>query len=163
MNQNLEVSDMAHHHTRGFTLIELMIALVIVAILAGLALPAYQDSVIKSRRSEAKAALLDLQNRMERFFIDKNTYNNACITGVGTCASGNSVLGSATTENGYYQLSITVTGGGTGYTLKAAPQGAQTKDTKCQTLTLTNTGAKGVAGPAPTGTPAPTSSAANCW
>lgn len=149
---------MAHHHTRGFTLIELMIALVIVATLAGLAFPSYQDSVIKSRRSEAKAALLDLQNRMERYFIDKNTYVGACITGVGTCSTTNSVLGSPTTENGYYTLSVG-TPTATAYTLTATPQGAQTKDTKCRTLTLTNTGTKGV-----TGSPvSPTSTAADCW
>lgn len=148
---------MAHHHTRGFTLIELMIALVIVAILAGLALPAYQDSVIKSRRSEAKAALLDLQNRMERYFIDKNTYVDACITGATGCTAANSVLGSITTENGYYELSIPAPTA-TAYILKATPKGAQTKDTKCKTLTLSNTGAKGVEG-----SPPPTSTAAECW
>lgn len=148
---------MVRKQSSGFSLIELMIALVIVAIIAGLALPAYQDSIVKSRRAEAKAALLDLQNRMERYFIDKNTYQTACITGVGGCTATNSVLGSATTEKGYYQLSI-VGASATAYTLKAAPQGAQTKDTKCKTLTLSNTGQKGVEGsPAPTGTPA------ECW
>lgn len=150
---------MARNHTRGFTLIELMIAILIVAIIAGLALPSYQESVIKSRRAEAKAALMDLQNRMERFFIDKNTYADACITGVRTCASTNSVLGSATTENGYYTLDIS-NPSATGYTLTAAPRGAQTKDTKCQTLTLNNTGTKGVSATSGTN---PTSTAAECW
>lgn len=152
---------MAQNHHRGFTLIELMIAILIIAILAGLALPSYQESVIKSRRAEAKSALMDLQNRMERFYIDRNTYANACITGVNTCSASNSVLGSANTENGYYRLSIS-NASATGYTLTAAPQGAQTKDTKCQALTLTNTGTKGVAAPTSGGT-APTSTAANCW
>lgn len=148
---------MAPNPSRGFTLIEVMIVVLIVGILAAVALPSYQDSVVKSRRAEAKAALLDLQNRMERYFIDKNTYATACITGVSGCTAANSVLGSTTTENGYYTLSIT-NATATGYTLKAAPQGPQTKDTKCKTLSLTNTGTKAVEG-----SPAPTSTAADCW
>lgn len=152
---------MALNQSRGFTLIEVMIVVLIIAILGGVALPAYQDSVVKSRRAEAKAALLDLQNRMERYFIDKNTYATACITGeLGGCPTANSVLGSTATEHGYYMLDI-ANESATGYTLKAMPQGAQRSDSKCMTLTLTNTGTKGVE--ALSGFPGPTSTAANCW
>ena len=45
--------------TRGFTLVEVMIALVVVAVLAMIAVPAYQDSIRKSRRSEAFTALAE--------------------------------------------------------------------------------------------------------
>ena len=70
----------------GFTLIELMVAIAIIGILAAIAFPSYQDSVRKSKRAEGKAALLDLQNRLERYFIDRNSYATACI-GSG-CAAG---------------------------------------------------------------------------
>jgi type IV pilus assembly protein PilE len=149
-------------NARGFSLIELMIALVIVAIIAAIALPNYKDSVVKSRRTEAKAALLDLQNRMERFFIDHNSYANACITGVGTCTAANSVLSSANTENGHYRLSIT--SDATTYTLKADPQGGQaSSDTKCRALTLTNAGIKGIAAITNVTGTTPTGTAADCW
>ena len=52
---------------RGFTLVELMIVVVIVAILAGIAVPSYMSSVRKTRRADAKTALLDLAGREERY------------------------------------------------------------------------------------------------
>lgn len=135
----------------GFTLIEVMIAILIVAILTAVALPAYQDSIRKTKRAEGKAALLDLQNRMERFFIDRNSYATACIGSA--CAAGTQVLNSASTEHGYYTLSFP---GGTlsanAYTLQAAPT---FDDTLCGNLTLTNTGVKGEGGTATTVT--------QCW
>ena len=53
--------------TKGFSLIELMIAVAIVGILAGIAYPSYQESVRDSRRADAKGALLGFANSMERF------------------------------------------------------------------------------------------------
>ena len=58
----------------GFTLIELMIVVVIVAILAAVALPAYNDSVRKSRRTAAKTAVLDMASREEKFYTTNNAY-----------------------------------------------------------------------------------------
>lgn len=131
----------------GFTMMELMIAILIIAILAAIALPSYQDSIRKSKRAEGKAALLDLQNRMERFFIDRNTYLSACI---GACGV-NSVLASATTEHSYYTLSISASAINS-YTLQATPAFA---DALCGNLTLTNTGIKGESGSA--------TAATQCW
>ena len=54
---------------RGFTLVELMIVIVIVAILLAVALPSYQNSVQKGRRADAKAALLDVANRQEGIHV----------------------------------------------------------------------------------------------
>ena len=58
-------------NTKGFTLIELMIAVAIVGILAGIAYPSYQDSVRKSRRADAQGALLGFANAMERYFTQR--------------------------------------------------------------------------------------------
>jgi prepilin-type N-terminal cleavage/methylation domain-containing protein len=62
-----------HHRNKvlqkGFTLIELMIAVVVIAILAAIAYPSYQDSVRKSRRADAKSALMEHAQFMERTYI----------------------------------------------------------------------------------------------
>ncbi len=130
------------HRIHGFTLLEVMIALVIVAILAAIAYPSYRDSVTRTRRAEGKAALLDLANRMERYFIDRNTYATATIAAGATT----DVLGSNLTENGYYQMQIQAQAATT-YTIRAVPQGQQaTNDATCGNLTLTNAGVKGISG-----------------
>lgn len=62
---------------RGFTLIELMIVIAIVAILAGIGVPAYQNQVKKSKRSDAQAALLSFAAAMERYYTLNGTYAKA--------------------------------------------------------------------------------------
>ncbi len=60
----------------GFTLIEIMIVVLIVAILATVALPAYQDSVRKGRRASAQGFLLDVAQREQQYFIDGRTFTS---------------------------------------------------------------------------------------
>jgi type IV pilus assembly protein PilE len=64
---------MKQHHT-GFSLVELMIVLAIIAIVAGIAYPSYNNSVLKGRRAEAQVALLDLLQQQERYMTQRNHY-----------------------------------------------------------------------------------------
>lgn len=127
----------------GFTLIELMVTVAIIGILAGIAYPGYQDSVMKSRRADAEGALLGLANAMERHFTETNSYLGAGTTGGDT---GSPTIFSATSpvDGGtpYYNLTINAATDDS-YTLNAAPTGAQAND-KCGTLSLTQTGARGI-------------------
>ncbi|MBV6324677.1 type IV pilin protein [Duganella violaceipulchra] len=59
---------------QGFSMIELLIVLVILAVLAAQVVPGFQQHVIRARRSEAQAALLQLMQQEERFFTQANTY-----------------------------------------------------------------------------------------
>jgi len=110
---------------RGFTLIELLVVVAVAAILAMVALPSYEDAVMRSRRAEAREALSDFAARQEQFFTDNKRY-----------ATTIAALGrSATTDNGHY--SISVSAATLSYTLVATPQGPQADDSDCATLTLT--------------------------
>lgn len=64
----------------GFTLVELMVVVVVIGILAAVAVPAYQDYVIRGKLTEATSALADARVKMEQFFQDNRTYD----TGDGT-------------------------------------------------------------------------------
>lgn len=58
----------------GFTLIELMVVVVVIALLAAIALPSYQDSIRKGKRAAAKSVLSDLANRQQAYLLDKRSY-----------------------------------------------------------------------------------------
>ena len=62
-------------HAKGFTLLELMITVVIISILAGIALPAYNDYVLRGRFIEATGNLADLRVKMEQFYMDNRSYS----------------------------------------------------------------------------------------
>ena len=124
--------------SRGFTLLEVMIACAIVAILAAIAYPSYKTSVQKSRRSDATTALLGVASQMERYSTEKGTYATA------TLGAGAGAVFANHTENSYYNLSLANLTATT-YTVRAAPTGAQADD-PCGTLTYTEQGVKGVTG-----------------
>jgi type IV pilus assembly protein PilE len=128
----------------GFTLVELMIVVVIASLLLAIAIPSYIDKVRKSRRVEAKTALLDLAGREERFFNTNNTYSSTpSDLGYGAVsASFPMAVGSS-----YYNVNVTFTPVVVGpplvaptYTITATAINDQLKDTQCQTFTLTSTG-----------------------
>lgn len=120
----------------GFTLIEMMIVVAVVAILAAIALPSYQESVRKSRRGQAKADLVELAQRVERFHTINNTYVGFSLTG---------------TENqspreGTARYNVVLAGQtGSAFVLTATPTGAQAVD-RCGTLSLNAAGAKSATG-----------------
>ena len=120
--------------TRGFTLIELMIVVAIIAIIFSFAWPSYQEHVRKSRRAEGTVHLLELADRLERFYSDRGTYAAA------TLGPAEADVYVAITENGYYNLAITVQDN-ISFTITATPttKGKQNNDT-CGTFTLTSTG-----------------------
>jgi type IV pilus assembly protein PilE len=60
--------------TRGFTLVELMVTLVVVAILAAIAIPAYRQSVIKGNRRAAQAVMMEMISRQEQYFVANRVY-----------------------------------------------------------------------------------------
>jgi type IV pilus assembly protein PilE len=74
---------------RGFTLIELMIVVVVVAILASIAIPSYQDYIRRGRITEAVSALSEIRVKMEQFFQDNRTYVGSCTAGTVAPAPAN--------------------------------------------------------------------------
>lgn len=121
------------NHQKGFTLMELMIAVAIVGILSAIAYPAYQEYLYKTRRSDGQAALMNLSTYMEHYYTENNTYASATLSALGL---------TNTSQQGYYTVAIT-SSSATAYTLTATPVSPQTGDTTCPTLTLTNTNVKG--------------------
>ena len=68
----------------GFTLIEVMITVAVIAIIAAVALPSYFDYITRSRLVEARANLADMRTRMEQFFLDNRTYPATCVASTAT-------------------------------------------------------------------------------
>jgi type IV pilus assembly protein PilE len=136
--------------SRGMTLIELMVVVVIATILVSIAVPSYTSYVRQSRRVEAKTALLDLAGREERYFstsVNGANYSQTAAD-VGYTAFP-SVVGS-----GYYTVSLCAVGPGMsgncppsnqaapGYAVTAVPAAgsSQLADSQCQSFSVDNTG-----------------------
>jgi type IV pilus assembly protein PilE len=128
----------------GFSLIELMVTVVIAATLISVAIPAYNSQIRKSRRTEAKTALVDLAAREERFYnMSSPPAYSAKPSDLGYTVAGDALP--MTVGNGYYQVNITLVAAAPpqpqGYSIAAVPITAdQLKDAQCQNFTLTSTG-----------------------
>ena len=125
----------------GFSLVELMAAVLIVGVLAAIAYPSYQESVRKSNRAEGKAELMDLAQRLQRCYTVYGKFNDE-----GNCAVYKMLNdgGHVSPGVGFYEFKISdVTA--TTYTLTAAAiKVPQTADTNgCNELTLDEQGTKG--------------------
>jgi type IV pilus assembly protein PilE len=109
--------------TRGFTLLELMIVVLVVAVLAAIAMSGYQQQVRKSRRAEAKQVLSDLVLKQEKYRSNNIAY--------GTVAN----IGGAQSTSWYTVTLTTGSNTATAYTFTAVPIGDQAKDS-CGTLSV---------------------------
>lgn len=136
----------------GFSLIELMITVVIVAILAAAALPSYQGAVTKTWRNKAAGCLTEMAQGMERRFTAALSYEGPA--GTPDLLPPNS----CTTEDGMaarYAFGFSVTPTANAFTLRAIPQGEQAaRDTLCATLTIDQSGVRTASG---------TGTVALCW
>lgn len=130
----------------GFTLIELMITVAIIAILAAVATPSYFSYVLKSRRADAKVALSEVSQRQEGYYADNNKYAPSLDVLKLDNAGFVKKSGNYQSKEGYYQLQIQVDANGQKYTLKAIPQAAQAADVRCAELSLDSTGKKTISG-----------------
>jgi len=132
----------------GFTMIEVMIVLVIVAVLVAIAVPSYQDSVIKNNRSTAKTELMKASARQEQYFVNSKIYTTD-LTNLGYPANGYYVNragdSSASSTNAVYQISFS-SASSTAYTIQAVPIGTQQDDDQCSTLSISDTGAVSASG-----------------
>ncbi len=135
---------------RGVTLIELMIVVAIIAIISAFAYPSYQRYVIKTKRSVAQNALLQVADRQQQFFMDNKRFS-ADMTNLGFTADPFVVSeeGSTTVagdSEAVYSISLSnVTA--TTWTATAAPlHGQLSRDSYCGSLSLTQAGAKGKTG-----------------
>jgi len=132
---------MNRRYPSGFTLVELMIVVAIIAIIASIAYPNYREHVIKTRRVAATACLMELSQAVERHYTTRLTYAGATLP-ASACR---------TETQAHYGYALNVDGNG--HVVTAAPTAAQT-DSKCGTLTINQTGTRTKTG---------TASVAECW
>jgi type IV pilus assembly protein PilE len=156
LNGSVNSSRRLRRHS-GFTLIELVITMVIVAILASIAIPSYSTYILKSHRTEARTALLDIASLEERYFSANNIYTKTPSDLGYTGAAGTAF----NVGSNYYNILVNKTdpqaptallpaGTPATYTMTATAINSQAKDTSCATFTLDSTGKQ-------------TATSANCW
>lgn len=131
----------------GFTLVELMIVVAIIAMLAAIAMPNYRSYVERGDRAAARAGLLEAQQFMERFYVANDSYMT---DKAGVAVALPTRLQSVPVESPKYTLAVNAPAANA-FTLTATPIRAVSQ---CGNLTLTNTGVRGISG---------SGTVADCW
>jgi type IV pilus assembly protein PilE len=138
---------MRNRIARGFTLIELMIVVLIIAILAAISYPAYINYTVQTRRAAATACMLEMSQFMERFYTTNMTYEG-----------GDAVRPETTCErelSRFYTIDVAPNPTATAFSVVGTPVGQQlAKDTKCGTLGVNQAGTQSVSG---------SGSVRDCW
>jgi type IV pilus assembly protein PilE len=133
--------------TAGFTIIELMIVVAIVAILVAIAIPSFQEYMRRARRAEAISGLQQMQLAQEKWRTNNPTYGTGANIGL--------------PESPYYTFSVSGNTA-TNYTLTATRAGAQTSDSTCGNYSITQT-ARTPAGTGVDITKLPSPTTTSCW
>jgi type IV pilus assembly protein PilE len=120
----------------GFTLMELIIAMVIIGIIAAIAIPNYSEYILRGYRSSAQAFIADVASRQAQFFLDRRTY--------ATTVAALNMAAPADITNRYNIAIATVAGPPAAFTVTATPTGSQTTD-RCGAMTIDQSGTKGAA------------------
>lgn len=136
-------------YNKGFTLVELMIAVVIVGILASVAIPAYTQYTVRAKRAAAESFIMSVANKQEQYILDARQYTD-------TLGTGGLGLTAPADVSAHYNITITNVGATPPtYTINAVPTGSQaTNDTKCGTVSINQAGTKGKTG---------TGTLGDCW
>lgn len=106
---------------RGFTLIEVMVTVAIIAILAAIAVPSYNDYVTRSRLTEGASALSDLRVRMEQFYQDHRAYGSGVTCGLD--GAGNQIIAFPPPGLTYFTVSCTLANAAQAYEIRGEGTG----------------------------------------
>ena len=123
---------MVNKRNFGITLVELVVVVAVMSILAGIAIPLYQNQVIKTRRAAAQAEMMQIANLQQQYLLANRSYATHV-----TLSSNGYTLPSDVGD--YYSYTVTVTDAPPGFTITFTPSGSQSSDV---TLTANNYGVK---------------------
>lgn len=126
------------------TLMELLVVIGILGIVAAVAVPTYRKYLLRSQRTEAKIALLQLQTAQEKHYLQYNAYTDKVTTATTAASPGLGLPG--VSETNKYDIKVTTLGGGgQSYTATASPHagGGQEDDKDCGNFTIDDRGRRG--------------------
>lgn len=138
-------------NNNGFTLIELMMVIIVLAVISAIAIPSFFAQVQKARRSDAKQALFDVAAKLEQYYADNKGYPT--VANMTSLGYGGVTF---TSLEGYYTIGFNGVPTATTYSIQAVPVAgkSQADDTDCGTFRLNTLGIKSITG---------TSTVERCW